>query len=146
MKDTSADLTIALGDACKGIYKTLANFGTWGLAALSQMGPSGLDFDSMSESERRTINNLPAMLYHGVSTESAVLLRMNSVPRSIAPALAANMEADLGPRRSDATIRVAREYLKNLNLRGWEQAKPQNSTMSAEDYREVWRILSGERG
>jgi replicative superfamily II helicase len=146
MKDASADLTVALGDACKGIYKTLANFGTWGLAALSQMGPSGLDFDNMSEAERRTINNLPAMLYHGVSTESAVLLRMNSVPRSIAPALAANMEADLGSRRGDATIRLARDYLKGLNLRDWERAKPQSSTMSAADYREVWRILSGERG
>jgi len=146
MNAPDADLTVALGHACKGIYKTLANFGTWGLAALSQMGPSGLDFDTMSEAERRTINNLPAMLYHGVSTESAVLLRMNAVPRSIAPALAANMEAALGPSRSDATIRTAREYLKNLNLRDWERAKPRSSTMSAEDYREVWRILSGERG
>jgi hypothetical protein len=146
MKEADADITVALGDACKGIYKTLANFGTWGLAALSQMGPSGLNFDTMSEQERRTINNLPAMLYHGVSTESAVLLRMNAVPRSIAPSLATAMEAELGSERDEATIRTAREYLKSLNLQQWERAKPRTAIMTGDDYREVWRILSGEKG
>ena len=84
------------------------------------------------------------MLYHGVSTESAVLLRMNAVPRSIAPALASAMEAELGSKRDEATIRTAREYLKSLNLQQWEQARPQTARMTGYDYREVWRILSGE--
>lgn len=144
MKDADTDITVALSDTCKGIYKTLANFGTWGLAALSQMGPSGLNFETMSEQEKRTINTLPAMLYHGVSTESAVLLRMNAVPRSIAPNLAAEMEKELGAKRDEATIRIAREFLKSRTPQQWEKSRPKNAPMSGEDYREVWRILSGE--
>jgi len=143
-KGGDTDITAALGDACKGIYKTLANFGTWGLSALSQMGPSGLNFETMSEKERRTINSLPAMLYHGVATESAVLLRMNAVPRSIAPNLAVEMENELGTTRDEATIRVAREFLKSLTLQQWEKSRPKDAPMSGDDYREVWRILSGE--
>ena len=143
-KDDDNDITVALSDTCKGIYKTLANFGTWGLAALSQMGPSGLNFETMSEQEKRTINTLPAMLYHGVATESAVLLRMNAVPRSIAPNLAAEMEKELGSKRDEATIRTAREFLKSRTSQQWEKSRPKNAPMTGDDYREVWRILSGE--
>ena len=43
---------------------------------------SGVDFDALSETERRRINALPAMIYHGVGSEDAVLMRMNGAPRS----------------------------------------------------------------
>ena len=97
--------------------------GTWGLSAMSRLGPSGLDFDNMPEDQKRVLNNLPDMLYHGlprrsglakmgvprrsfrakpgVNTGPAVLMRMNAVPRSIATGLgdkyaaAAKESADL---------------------------------------------------
>ena len=51
------NMTTAITDACKGIYRTLANAGTWGLAALSKM--AGIDFEHLSPEQRRAINNLP---------------------------------------------------------------------------------------
>ena len=79
--------TEAITEACRAIYRSLGNAGPWGISALSKLGPSGLDFEKLSPETRRTINNLPAMLYHGVSTENAVLMRMNFVPRTIAERL-----------------------------------------------------------
>ena len=77
-KDDEAG-TAALTDACRAIYRTIVNSGTWGVSALSRV--SGIDFDSLSDAERRRINALPAMIYHGVSSEDAVLMRMNAAPR-----------------------------------------------------------------
>ena len=44
------------------------------------MPTAGLDFSELPAEAQRAINNLPAMLYHGVNTEEAVIMRMNSVP------------------------------------------------------------------
>ena len=83
-KDDEAG-TAALTDTCRAIYRTIVNSGTWGVSALSRM--SGIDFETLSEAEKRKINALPAMIYHGVSSEDAVLMRMNCAPRSAAEAL-----------------------------------------------------------
>src|SRR5262249_8542366 len=72
--------TKKLTAACRAIYRSIVNSGTWGISALSRL--SGMNFDNLPEADRRRINLLPAMIYHGVRTENAVLMRMNSVPRS----------------------------------------------------------------
>jgi len=136
------NLTDAITNACKGIYRTLTNVGTWGLAALSKMPTSGLDYDAMSEEERRALNMLPAMLYHGVSTESAVLMRMNHVPRTIATTLGKRFEAE--PVSAQHTSRHARDFLRALTNQQWSAAVPKGAAMSGADYRDVWRRLSGE--
>ena len=142
----NAVTTDDISKACKGIYRALANAGTWGLAALSQMGTSGLDFKTMSAENRMAVNNLPAMLYHGVNTEAAVLMRINAVPRSIAPKLGEKF-ASLKQGSSDIhNPRSARNFLRVLSVDDWQKAIPQNSKMSGSDYRDVWRLLSGERG
>lgn len=139
------DSTETLTKACQGIYRALANAGTWGLSALSQMGTSGLDFENMPEEQKRVINNLPAMLYHGVNSEAAVLMRMNAVPRSVAVGLGeayttvAQSESDLH------SVRSARSYLRGLSPTDWQRAAPAHSKMSGEDYRAVWSLLAGER-
>jgi hypothetical protein len=134
--------TEAITAACRGIYRTLANYGTWGLAALTKMPGNGIDFDELSDAEKRAISNLPAMLYHGVSSDEAVLMRMNSVPRSAAESLGrAFAEVTRGPTVSD--LRVARQFLRELDAGNWEAAVPAGATMSGEDYRAVWSVLSG---
>jgi hypothetical protein len=79
------DQTQAITNACKAIYRNLINNGTWGLSALSRL--SGIDFEQLPDEQKRHINLLPAMIYHGVKTEEGVLMRMNGVPRSIAETL-----------------------------------------------------------
>ena len=135
--------TDAITDTCKAIYKTLVNNGTWGIAALSKF--SGFDFDKLTESERRKINALPAMIYHGVQTEAGVLMRMNSVPRSVAEKLGEVFETKVGAVGTGQGVQEARGFLKDLDSNGWEAVKPASAQLSGDDYRRVWEILSGER-
>ncbi|KAF3977300.1 MAG: hypothetical protein HFP77_07700 [Methylococcales symbiont of Iophon sp. n. MRB-2018] len=95
------------------IYSKLANGGTWGLSALTSI--SGLDFEAMSDEQKRQLNLMPAMLYHGVNNEESVLMRMNSVPRSIAGSIGNNFKQQVEKRN----IATARKYLKGLHNEDW---------------------------
>lgn len=139
-------LTAQISKACKAVYRDLANNATWGLSALSKMPTSGIDFDRLSDEERRTLNNLPAMLYHGVSSEEAVLMRMNSAPRSIAEQLGKDFRAQTDTSREKLSPTLASDYLRSLNSDDWGRLKPEASAMSGDDYREVWKRLSGNSG
>jgi len=140
-KDDESD-TIALTDACKAIYRTIVNSGTWGVSALSRM--SGIDFDSLSDADKRRINALPAMIYHGVNSEDAVLMRMNSAPRSAAQALGELYREMSGADEGRYSVGQARQFLKGLGAGDWETAKPKDASLSAAGYKRVWEILSGE--
>ena len=100
--------TAALTDACRAIYRTIVNSGTWGVSALSRM--SGFDFNALSEGEKRRINALPAMIYHGVCSEDAVLMRMNAAPRSAAEALGGLYRDVMGEDESRYSVGAARIF------------------------------------
>jgi hypothetical protein len=134
--------TEAITSACRAIYRNLASAGTWGLSALSKLGPSGLDFEKMSPELRRAINCLPAMLYHGVATEAGVLMRMNSVPRTVAERLGAQFLTQV--KSGAQNVRVARDFLRLLQDSDWQRVAPRNSQMTGADYRAVWGRLAGE--
>jgi hypothetical protein len=140
---TGGSLTDKITKACKAVYRDLANNGAWGLSALSKMPSSGLDFDNMSEEDKRKINNLPAMLYHGVQSEEAVLMRMNSVPRSVAESAGDAFKAQVNNESLNTASKQATTYLKSLKAEDWERFKLKNSIMSGDDYRKVWKKLSG---
>lgn len=133
--------TEAFTSACKAIYRAIVNAGTWGISALSHV--SGIDFDSLSEEERRRINALPAMIYHGVKSEAAVLMRMNAAPRSVAEKLGElfkEAHAEVG----QSTVGNARHFLRELDSADWNKSRPPTAALSGADYRRVWRVLSGE--
>ena len=134
------DRTQVITDTCQAIYRTLVNSGTWGISALSRM--AGIKFEQLSESERHQINLAPAMIYHGVRSEEGVLLRMNSVPRSIAETLGGIMRESIP--KEDRTIQGTRTFLKQSGVSTWERAKPKESSLSGEEYKNIWGILSGE--
>ena len=134
------DSTKAITATCKAIYKTLVNNGTWGISALSRL--SGIDFDKLSESEKRQINIIPAMIYHGVKTEEGVVLRMNSVPRSIAESLGQELKNE--NNGAPLNVQDARSQLKSSSEELWEKAKPESSPLTGSEYKKVWQILSGE--
>jgi hypothetical protein len=136
--------TEAITSACKAIYRSLTNNGSWGLSALCKI--SGIDFEQLAEDEKRRINSLPAMIYHGVKTEAAVLMRMNSVPRSVAEPLGKEFERKTGVLAGNQTVGAAREFLRGLSDGDWGRLAPRGTAMSGRDYREVWRRLSGETG
>lgn len=133
-------LTSAITDACKGIYRALAYAGTWGLSALSKMPTSGIDYAHLTVEQRRSLNLLPAMLYHGVSSENAVLMRMNSVPRSVAEKLGARF----GTTGAQQNPSEAKGFVRSLSVSDWQEVAPPHSAMTGHDYKEVWSRLAGE--
>ena len=141
-REKDPDGTAALSDACRAIYRAIVNSGTWGMSALSRM--SGFDFDELSDDQRKSIDSLPAMIYHGVRSEHAVLMRMNSVPRSAAESLGLLYQELVSGSEAQFSVGKAREFLKELSAEGWEQARPKNSNLSGSDYKHIWRVLSGE--
>ena len=143
-QEKDANGTAALTDACRAIYRAIVNNGTWGVSALSQV--SGLDLDALSETERRRINALPAMIYHGVRTEDAVLMRMNSAPRSAAESLGAIYRNVTGEDEARYSVGRAREFLRSLTADGWDRARPSEAALSGSGYKRIWEILSGEAG
>ena len=140
-KDDEAG-TGALTDACRAIYRTIVNSGTWGVSALSRV--SGVDFDGLSEADKRRINALPAMIYHGVSSEDAVLMRMNSAPRSAAEALGSLYRGVTGDDESRYSVGEARRFLQRLSTDEWNGVRPDGAPLSGSGYKRVWEILSGE--
>ncbi len=140
----NTDLTKAISNACKAIYRTLSYAGTWGLSALAKMPSSGINFETLTDEQRRAINNVPAMLYHGVSSDAAVLMRMNSVPRSIAEPLGSSFVEATQQRPTDVRPAEARAFLRDLADSDWQRVAPAESKMSGSDYRKVWKQLSGE--
>ena len=140
-KDDDAG-TAALTDACRAIYRTIVNSGTWGVSALTRV--SGIDFDTLSEADKRRINALPAMIYHGVSTEDAVLMRMNSAPRSAAEALGSLYREVTGENRRRYSVGEARRFLQGLGADDWEGVRPEGAALSGTGYKRVWEVLSGE--
>jgi hypothetical protein len=136
------DITSALSQACKAIYRNLSMAGSWGLSALAKLPASGIEFDRLAEDQRRAINLLGAMVYHGVASEAAVLMRMNAVPRTVAEPLG---QAFSGQRSSPerAIPAEAREFVAGLSPDDWESVRPAEAVMTGEDYRLVWRTLSG---
>ena len=136
--------TAAITDACRAIYRAIVNNGTWGVSALCRV--SGVDFDALPDAERHRINTLPAMIYHGVRTEDAVLMRMNAAPRSAAEALGELYRDITGGNEERFSVGKARRFLKNLESGDWDTVRPENATLSGDGYMRVWRVLSGEDG
>lgn len=137
------DPTAKISKACRAIYRDLSNSGAWGLSALSKMPTSGLDYDSMSQEEVQRLNSLPAMLYHGVGSEEAVLMRMNSVPRSIAESLGREFVRDVESIHEPGSSKKASDFIASLDDKSWERLKPKGVPLSGSDYKSIWEKLSG---
>ena len=138
----STSPTEAITSVCKVIYKELVNSGPWGMAALSKLPTSGINFDALSEDEKRKINTVPAMIYYGVQTEEGILMPMNSVPRSVAEPLGREFVSK--NKISEKTMTAAGSFLRSLGDAEWSRVLPSDSAMSGSDYREIWQRLSGE--
>ncbi len=137
----NGDVTHAITNACRAIYRNLANNGTWGLSALSRL--SGINFETLSPEQKRSIDLLPAMIYHGVKTEEGVLMRMNGVPRSIAERMGKHYQN--APAGEDkAGIQKVRQFLADADIETWNRARPDNAHLSGEDYKQVWKIIVGD--
>jgi replicative superfamily II helicase len=133
----------AMSDCVNSIYSKLTYSATWGLAALQHTPGNGLDFETLDDMEKRKLSNLPAMIYYGVHTEEAVLLRKTSVPRMIAHPLGEKLRHDFGDECLKQSTSDLLNWLNNLNVLEWKKAIPINKKISGTEYKAIWKILSG---
>ena len=139
--DAESSDTRAITEACRTIYRGIANGGAWGVSAIGAMAGES---QNLTDDERRRLDALPAMIYHGVRSEEGVLMRMNSVPRSVAVKVGALYRESNGTGANHYSIGHAREFLKGMDAATWGRVRPASSALSGDGYQRVWRILSGE--
>jgi len=129
----------------RALYSVIANAATWGLAALQKMPTSGIDWDNLSELEKKKMANLPAYLHYGVNTDEGVLMRKNNVPRSIANRLGYQYKQAVGEDNIfNVTTSDISEWLRRQEVRVWNDSIPSNSRLSGEDYKKIWKKLNGK--
>jgi len=136
------DTTQAITEACRAIYRNLVNNGTWGLSALSRL--SGIDFDNLSSQQKRQIDLLPAMIYHGVKTEEGVLMRMNGIPRSIAERMGELYQQNANDEAGGSGIQKVRQFLASADIETWNRARPASAPLSGREYKKIWKVISGD--
>lgn len=134
---------VAVQKATKALYKVVANAATWGLAAMQKMPTSGVDWDSLSEIEKKRMANLPAYLHYGVNTDEGVLMCKNNVPRSIANRLGELYSNSIGGEIFSQPSNSVSDWLGQQNTETWNRVIPSGSRLSGEDYKKVWMKLNG---
>lgn len=133
----------AIQKATKALYKVVANAATWGLAALQKMPTSGVDWESLSEVEKKRMANLPAYLHYGVNTDEGVLMRKNNVPRSIANSLGELYGASVEGQIFDQPSSSVSEWIGKQGAETWSGVRPAGTKLSGDDYKKVWMKLNG---
>lgn len=141
-KDREKDLAQAMSDCCSAIYGKLTNSATWGMAALQKLPNSGIDFKSLSDDQKRMMNNLPAMIYYGVSSEEALVMRMNSVPRCISDGIGKKFIEQKGPIENQSPGKAS-QWLNELSENEWQTVTQADSAMSGTDYKTIWKKFNG---
>ena len=133
----------AIQKATKALYKIVANSATWGLAALQKMPTSGVDWENLSDIEKKKMANLPAYLHYGVNTDEGVLMRKNNVPRSIANRLGELYNASVNGEIFTQSTDTVNNWLSQQPNETWNNVKPVGSKLSGEDYKRIWEKLNG---
>lgn len=126
--------------ACvRAIYGRVIHSATWGLAGLQRIYGDGGGAASLGS---RRARNLPAMVYHGVDTDEAVLMRMNSVPRSAARGVGSAYADYLGGRNlySASGSGEVLEWLDDLDESRW---RSESGELTGRECKDVWRELAG---
>lgn len=134
----------SITDCCNAIYSKLINSATWGLASIQKIPNSGIDFESLSLEEKRKLSNLPAMIYYGIDTDEGILMRMNSIPRSIASNFASKY-ASMNEDVYSASPADAYNWISSLSSNDWNTLVGDGRRASGSDYKRIWKILNGQQ-
>lgn len=71
-------------------------------------------------------------------------MRMNRVSRSIADRMGANYQASPAAAGGSSGIQKVRQFLASADIQIWNRSRPANAPLSGREYKEVWKIISGE--
>ncbi|WP_339650573.1 DEAD/DEAH box helicase [uncultured Salegentibacter sp.] len=140
---TSGIYEAAIQKATRALYKVVANAATWGLAALQKMPTSGVDWENLSDIEKKRMANLPAYLHYGVNTDEGVLMRKNNIPRSIANRLGELYSTSVDGEIFDQSSNSVSQWIGSQPTKTWNEVRPVGSKLSGGDYKKVWAKLNG---
>lgn len=121
-------------ECVSAIYGKISQQAAWGLSAMQQVYAKDGDPPASS--------NLPAMVYYGVDSDEAVLMRMNSMPRSIAGSMG-RAYARERPRLYEAKSSDVTDWLDELSESKWDSAIRKDARVSGSEYKRIWRNLAG---
>jgi hypothetical protein len=127
----------------KAIYSDIVNSATWGIAAMQQLPQSGINWDNLTEIERRQFKNLPSMIYYGVNSEEAVILRKENIPRTIANNLGKELEREFKQNSLTKNSHELINWLNNLTIEKWQTVIPANKKITGDEYKKIWKKLAG---
>lgn len=136
------DISKRITSCCRMIYQTLTHKGSWGFSALQSM--SGLEDAPLSSENMEAIRFVPSMIYYGVPTVEAVLMRSLGVPRSVSVHLGAEFQQNEVLNKPLPRIQKARQWLDNASSEAWQRAIGKSDIkMSGERMQKAWRIITG---
>ena len=125
----------------KAVYSNIVNNATWGIASMQQLPQSGIDWDDLQEEEKRQLKNLPSMIYYGVNSEEAVLLRKENVPRTVASKFGEIMKNEFGINA--ILSKKSNEVTNWLLEKNWNSVISSTSNITGTEYKKIWKKLIG---
>ena len=136
------DISKRLTDCCRMIYQSLTHQGSWGFSALQSM--SDLAKADLSAVDSEAIRFVPSMIYFGVPTVEAVLMRSLGVPRSVSTYLGNQFKQIEESEDKSPRIQKARQWLDSTHSDSWQNAVGEAKIkMSGERLQKAWRIITG---
>jgi len=133
--------TESMSKCVRAIYSKVTNAATWGLAAIQKLPTSGIPED-MSSEEKRQLSNLSSMIYYGVDSDEAILMRLNNLPRSISKKLGQFYKHDV-PDYQKSTPSDVLTWIQTLDEQQWNSAVPTSRRLSGIEYKKIWQKISG---
>ena len=112
------------------IYTKIVNFATWGLSA--------------AEKITENTSNMPAMVYYGVSSDEAILMSMNGVPRRIADRMGKAYQKAYQKDNNAIYNTRSRDvlgWLKSQNISVWDGVS--DGALTGPEYKKIWQINEG---
>ena len=105
----------------------------WGVGALQRV-------TLREEGALEQVGHIPSLIFYGVRSREAALMRMAGVPRIAAEGLADRWrDAD----SDTATFPDLRGWVDQLPIQAWDEAVAGRETVSGGDARAVWAALAG---
>lgn len=135
--------TKSMGRCVRAIHGKVTSAATWGLAAIQKLPVSGISEEGNAE-EHRELSNLSSMIFYGVDSDEAVLMRANHVPRSISKKMG-RLYKDSVPEYRQSTPSKVQAWINTLDDKQWGSVVPQTELLSGNEYKKIWQKISGIR-
>jgi len=137
------DISKRLTECCRMVYQTITHQGSWGFSALQSL--SNLADAELPSADKDAIRSIPSMIYFGVPTVEAVLMRSLGVPRSVSVHFGDQFIKNEDKENQLPRIQKARQWLDKTSSDVWQTAVDQTGiAISGERLQQAWRIITGK--